>query len=79
MLYTIFNKNFKTTHIRSKATYRLKIIARTCFIINKLLGFIYIFIVISITKVGVLNNGKFFFMKMILTLGGYGLIWTKYS
>jgi hypothetical protein len=38
---TFFNEIVKATYIRSKAIYRLKIIARTSSIIDYLLGLIY--------------------------------------
>jgi len=38
---TFFNKIVKATHVGSRATYRLKIIARTSSIIDELLGLIY--------------------------------------
>src|ERR1700722_14167861 len=38
---TFFNEIIKTIHVRSRAVYRLKIIARTSSIIDRLLGLIY--------------------------------------
>ena len=45
---TFFNGIVKATHVRSRAAYRLKIIARTSSIIDQLLGLIYTLIATSV-------------------------------
>ena len=72
-LYTIFNEIVKATHIRSRPVYRLKIIARTRFISDGFLAFIYILIIMLLVLLGFLII-DFFLAKMILTLGSYRLI-----
>jgi hypothetical protein len=44
-IYIIFNKVNKATYIRSRAVYRLKIIARARSINNRFLALIYILII----------------------------------
>jgi len=48
-IYVIFNEIIKATYIRSRAIYKLKIIARARSIKNKLLGLIYAPIATAVT------------------------------
>jgi hypothetical protein len=59
-LYTIFDEIVKTTYIRSRPVYRLKIIARTRSISDGFLAFICILIIILLVLSGLLITGFFF-------------------